>query len=436
MYPGHFEPVNLYTAVALPPGSRKSSVHAALTSPVLAAEKELASEARGAVNEARTARAVADKAAREAEKLAAEVAVDAGKSADEKKQAADDAVAKAALAGAIEIPAVPRLIADDCTPEEAASLLAEQGGKLAVMSAEGGPFVSLTGRYSREPNMEVFLKGWSGDMLRVDRKSRPPDFVDSPALTLGLAVQPEVLKQIYSMPGFSGRGLLARVLYSLPRNTVGYRRVRTSPVPPSVSGCYADTMKRLVRDYASWVPEPALFRLDPAAAEMLIQAAEQLEPCLRPDGALGHIAGWGAKLTGTTARIAGLLHGAAHLEGAYRHPVSADTMSRAIRLGRYLTEHAIAAFDFMGADPAADGAHAVLEWLRRTGQPQFNKRDLHRAMQARFRKAEDTEPALELLASHGWIREAQAPSPGRQGGRPPSPVFLVHPALLRKRQPL
>ena len=37
--------------------------------------------------------------------------------------------------------------------------MAEQGGRLAILSAEGGPFVTLAGRYSREPNLELFLKG-------------------------------------------------------------------------------------------------------------------------------------------------------------------------------------------------------------------------------------------------------------------------------------
>jgi hypothetical protein len=126
-HPGHEEPVNIYSSAALPPGSRKSSVHTILITPLLAAEKELASEAKSAINEARTARAVADKAARASEKLAADVAADQQKSAQEKELARQDAIAKAALAGAIAVPVVPRIVADDVTPEEAVSLLAEQG---------------------------------------------------------------------------------------------------------------------------------------------------------------------------------------------------------------------------------------------------------------------------------------------------------------------
>jgi hypothetical protein len=113
------------------------------------------------------------------------------------------------------VPVLPRLIADDITVEAAASLLAEQNGRLAVLSAEGGIFATLAGRYSSgQPNLEVFLKGHAGDLLRVDRKGRPAEHIPQPALTLGLAVQPEVLRDIARMPGFRGRGLLARILYS------------------------------------------------------------------------------------------------------------------------------------------------------------------------------------------------------------------------------
>src|SRR6266487_2555221 len=136
-----------------------------------------------------------------------------------------------------------RLVADDITPEAAASLLADQGGRLAVLSAEGGIFATLAGRYSGAPNLEVFLKGHAGDRLVVDRKGRDSEHIAQPALTLGLAVQPELLRDIAAMPGFRGRGLLARILYSLPATTVGRRRVGTPPPPESVVQTYTTNLR-------------------------------------------------------------------------------------------------------------------------------------------------------------------------------------------------
>ncbi|MFH8753965.1 DUF3987 domain-containing protein [Streptomyces rimosus] len=70
-------------------------------------------------------------------------------------------------------------LADDA-PKVSATLLAEQGGRLAVMSAEGGIFDIIADRHSGTANMKVFLKGHAGDRLRVDRRIREK-YADAPS---------------------------------------------------------------------------------------------------------------------------------------------------------------------------------------------------------------------------------------------------------------
>jgi replicative DNA helicase len=415
------EPVNLYAVTALPPGSRKSAVFAELTQPLLDAEHHMVENAGPRITEAATELKIAQ---RDADKLAAQAAGSTGAARD-KAQA--EAIAAAQMAEAITVPVMPKLVADDITPEAAASLLAEQGGRLAVLSAEGGCFSTLSGRYAATPNLEVFLKGHSGDMLRVDRKGRPPEHIPRPALTLGLAVQPQVLRDIATMPGFRGRGLLARILYSIPPNTVGIRKIRTDPIPEDIRDAYTAGVRALVLTLAEWT-DPAVLVLTPDAAELLLTAAEELEPRLAPDGDLGHIADWASKLIGATGRIAGLLHLAANLRGGWGKPITAETMAAAIRAAGYFTAHALAAFDGMGADPLLEDARHVLAWLTRTEAEKFTKRDLFRATQSRFRKIADLDPVLSILDQHGYIRQdepADRPGPGRR----PSPEYAVHPSL-------
>src|SRR5581483_2812949 len=86
------------------------------------------------------------------------------------------------------VPDVPRKLVSDCTPEKLATLLAKYGGSLAILDDEGVVFEILGGRYSREPNLEVFLKAHAGSRLIVDRGTRT-EIVERPALTQGLAVQ-------------------------------------------------------------------------------------------------------------------------------------------------------------------------------------------------------------------------------------------------------
>jgi hypothetical protein len=102
-------------------------------------------------------------------------------------------------------------------------------------------------------------------------------------------------------------------------------------------------------------------------------------------------------------------------------------MAAAIRLADYLIDHARAVFDLMGADPRVDDARWLLDWIARTSQVQFSRRDAHQAARGRFRKATDLEPALALLEEHGYLRRVDADPPGPRGGRPPSPRFLVNP---------
>jgi hypothetical protein len=110
----------------------------------------------------------------------------------------------------------------------------------------------MAGRYNQAagPNLGVYLKGHAGDLLKVDRRGRPPEYVERPCLTIGLAVQPEVLRGLASRPGFGGRGLLARFLYSLPESLVGRRQAGAPPVLPAVADRYALELQALAASLA------------------------------------------------------------------------------------------------------------------------------------------------------------------------------------------
>jgi hypothetical protein len=177
--------------------------------------------------------------------------------------------------------------------------------------------------------------------------------------------------------------------------------------------------------------DPTVLTLDLPAGELLLDLERDLEPRLAADsGDLAHLANWAAKLAGATCRLAALLHLAEHLRDGWAQPINSNTFTGAIRLAGYLTEHARAVFDLMGADPRTDDARWLLDWIGRTSQVQFSRRDAHRAApRGRFATATDLEPALRLLEEHGYLRRVD-PEPShdpRGRGRPASPRFLVNP---------
>ncbi|MEU6858559.1 DUF3987 domain-containing protein [Glycomyces sp. NPDC046736] len=418
--PDWVEPCNTFTCCGLPPGNRKSSVFGLMTRPILDAEAELAEAARPRIIEAITEAEIARRAAEQALAVASKNPGD--------PDAANGAKSAAREAEEVVIPVAPKLIADDITPEAAKSLLAEQGGRLGILSAEGGIFATIAGRYSGVPDLDVFLKGHAGDMLRVIRKSAPAEYVAAPALTVGLAVQPEVLRDAARMPGFEDRGLLARFLFTLPRSTVGSRNPSPAPLPSTVKATYARKLSGLVHSMHHRA-EAVVLELTAEARARVVALEAEREPRLGPGGEWEPILSWANKWTGTVVRLAGLLHLAQYPTAGLATPIEADTIDAATMLGYYFADHALGVWSYMGTGAETGPALALLDWLKRHGQSGISVRDMHRAVRTRkgLTTADAVRDAAARLAEHGYLREQ--PRAPRRGGRPPSPRYDLHPDM-------
>jgi hypothetical protein len=433
--PDYAEPVNLYVLVEQPPAARKSAVFRAIARPLWDHERRRLEAMAPEIAARRNALKIAERRLEELQRKAA-------KTGDEADRLLAEGLAKEVAA--MRVPPAPREIADDVTPERATTMLVENGGRLAILSPEGGIFGQMTGRYSAgkqaHKNLDVFLKGHAGDALRVDRVNRPPDLVESPALTLGLAVQPDVTKSLAADPSLRGRGVLGRFLYAKPRSLVGGREVDPPPAPEAVEAAYLQKMRVLLELPLSQPEgdEPADrdVTLSDGAYAAWREFSAWLEPQLGDFGPLAAMGDWGGKLAGAVARIAGLLH-AADLAGAsppWSAPMPEGTMRRAVVIGRYLIPHARAAYAEMGADPAIADARLVLAWIRRRGERSFGHRECFEGVKGHLHTVDALGGTLELLERHGYIRKR--PSPERRGrGRPAGPTFDVNPAVFKEAAP-
>ena len=105
-------------------------------------------------------RAAADRGRAQKARAETEIEIIEGQLADAKREAIKAGNREAAMVAMREaqalaeelarlsVPAIPRILADDVTPEVLKSLLASQGGRISIMSPEGDIFSAMGGRHS------------------------------------------------------------------------------------------------------------------------------------------------------------------------------------------------------------------------------------------------------------------------------------------------
>lgn len=334
-----------------------------------------------------------------------------------------------------EVVRSPRLVTNDVTPEALVSLLCEQRGRMALLTDEGGSvFEMMAGRYTDAPNLDPYLKGHDGGTIRVDRKGRAAEHVARATLTIAMATQPTTLRTLASKPELSGRGLLARFLYSVPHGKVGSRDTEPPPLDNGAVGAWGELVNELLNiplDIdGDGVEQPHTLRFAGEAAEVFAAWRAAMEPTLAPGQLLGdndRLREWGGKLAGAIARVAALLHVVEHPRD-WRAPIDVDTIERAIGLAGYLCNHAAAAFGVMGDTPGLVAARKLLTWLQKHNRETFTVRDALRALNRNGNRADVVDPALAVLLAHGWIRE---PTEEKRGPGRPSERYLVHPHTHR-----
>ena len=422
------EPCHLFTLVALPSGHGKSPVFSKLIAPLRDYEKTVNERLRHKIEENASTRRILEEKVRRIEQKAVKA----------QPEELDDIRASASkIRSEMPPPLYPvQLIAIDVTQEKLVTLMAQNSGRMALLSPEGDIFELMAGRYNNgSPNLEVFLKGYSGDMLRVDRQGRGSDFVERPALTLGLAVQPEVLHGLADKPGFRGKGLLARILFSLPPTLFGQRDMSLKSIDPVIRSRYEKHISHQLHSLERSTPrngeELHAIQLSDNAKRLFISHRSSVERDMRDGGRFQYMRDWTGKLPGQVIRIAGILHAAEYPVRPWETPLSRDTLDQAITIGEYYIEHALAAFEQMGADPATEAGRHVLEWLVRTGTTEFSARQAHQALRGRYKRAHELAPAYAVLQERGYIVDLtalQAPH-RRRVGRPGSTRYAVNPQV-------
>lgn len=414
--PGYFEPLSLYVVVIASPGERKSGVMRDMTQVIYQYEQEY--------NEAREPEIRSYRQKREV----LEVKISGLERKLEKSGGHELEMELQDLKNQLEdLPEVKpvRFFADDCSSEALTSLLANNHGRFAVLSTEGGIFDIMAGRYSSKSNIDVWLKGHCGDAIRVDRLGREAEYIPHPALSAILTIQPSVLDDIMSNDAMNGRGLIARFLYACPQSTIGRRVFTAPPIPVEISTAYQRRIYELMDIQTGDRPE--ILTLSAKATDIISDYFQEHERFLVGEGQA--ISDWASKYIGAVLRIAGLLHVA---EDAEEREISGETIRRAIQIGEYFLAHSTYAYSMMGTDLTIKKAAFVVAKLRKNRVNSIKRSELLRMCRGKFfKKVEDIVPTLEMLESHNYLRleEPMRTTPGR----PPDWRVVVNPAVYQEK---
>lgn len=328
------------------------------------------------------------------------------------------------------------LTLDDVTSESLTNEIESQDGCIALVSSEGGIFDILSGSYTNFPNIDIFLKGYSGDFIKVSRIGRPSLYVKNPRLTILLTVQPKVLENVVNNGTFTGRGLSARFLYSVPKSLVGSRRFETKPIDFDNKKRFSDLIHEILNEPKT---VPKYITLSDDAYSLLKDYYESFESRLITD--LKEIGGWAGKLVGNILRISALITRARNVRyDAFLYTpstddsaeciVQKDDMKSAIRLGDYFLEHARYAFDFMDDSTIKKQALNFLEKLKVSKTNEISFRDACRT--TKFMNKKDKATAvITLLVDNGYLREKQGTSRAHNRGT----IYEVNPAIYDEEHP-
>ena len=409
---GHYEQTSLYIFLIAPPGSRKSAVIHAMTAAIEDYEQKYNEGNKTAMRRNKQER---ESLQRDINRLTRQLEVKYDTLTELELQHTQDKL--------VELPEIKplQIFTDDCTSDSMIRLLKDNHGRMALISAEGGAFDNIVGRYTKKPNLDVWLKGICGDTIRVDRINREPDYIRNPALSMIISAQPGVLSELMQSSLLDGRGFLARLFYINIPSAAMPKSFRSAPIPATIREDYDHLIFHLLNLSEN---EPITLHLAPEAINQMDELCHSVEAYLRNEHR--DMREWGSKYIGLVLRTAGLLHIAADGAG----DIQTEMVENAIRIGSYAFHHALYAYSILGADETVEKALHVVTKLRKLSVTSISRSDLYQKCRGRFfRDAKEMEPALNLLEQHGYI---WLDVPAYSGvGRPSVGTIYVNPAALK-----
>lgn len=312
-------------------------------------------------------------------------------------------------------PRVPHIMRGDDTSENLLYSLAHEWPSVAVLNSEAGAFF---GAHAMGPEKIMATLGqknalWGGEEHHVGRRTSESFTVRGARYTLGLQIQPIVIRQFCDKQGALARGIgfWARFLIAEPESTQGTRFRKLSKEKtafPALDAFSAKLSTRLEIE-TRWNEEgtgldPVVIELSTDGEETWRNAYNGIEERLGSDGDYSEIRDVASKAAENIARMAALFHVFEHgLDG----DISADHIDRATLIVKWHLNEARRFFFETALTPEERDVAKLEEWLvkacRDNGSNIVSRREAQRGV---LRNGGGRlKAALSTLEKHGRIKQ-------------------------------
>ncbi|MDR0818573.1 MAG: DUF3987 domain-containing protein [Oscillospiraceae bacterium] len=311
-----------------------------------------------------------------------------------------------------------RLTAQDSTPEALELIMQNNDECMTLISTEGSKvFESMLGRYEKGGNISLYLQASTGDELKTDRMGRQSISMSSPKLTMILAVQPDVIQELFENKKVKSRGLMGRFIYTEVNVPPGEKEPPRKAVPPDLQVNYSKAVYRILNS-----PGGVLV-YDKEAQERYWEHWTALERLKRIGSDYSNMDEWLTKAQSNTARIAAILHTAGG--NGVQYPITLDTLECAIALMRYyLLQAANIYSDNIKSDDTSSCKY-LLAVLKRKNMREFTRTDIYQP--TKKKRGFDLDETLNMLQEKEYLRVRYETSPG---AKRPTRIYTLNPKIV------
>lgn len=332
----------------------------------------------------------------------------------------------------------PDMLMEDTTPEAVAFDLVNKWPAGGVLSSEAGVVFGGHGMKSDNiaKNLATLNKLWEGGQIKITRRTSESFTVSGARLSVGLAVQPEIIRKYHEQNGAAARGsgFFARFLLAWPESTIGTRFISVEEARGGLHSknqlnlFYARLHEILERHYENAkvgkgkLDNLPTLPLSPDALKTWVAYLNSVEEASARGGDMEEAKDIASKSADNAARLAGLLHlfNGGHVLDA----ISGETMTAACKLAIWYLYEARRFFGEIALPVEDLDAVKLDSWLiaecKATGSNAIGK--THTLQRSNLRKADKLNKALDTLERANRIRQVKE---GRMA------VIEINPALLK-----